>query len=89
MRRDPPADLSRGGIVIPESAKWRGERATVLAVGPGKKNSDGSRKPMSVVPGDYVLLPEYAGVEHRVNGELLALITEDEIIAVLPHDARA
>lgn len=92
VRRDPPPDLTKGGIVIPESIKWRGDRGKVLAVGPGKKLDDGSRLPMSVKVGDTVMLPEYGGVEVNHDGELLSLMTEDEILGVLEdvgtiHDA--
>jgi chaperonin GroES len=84
VRRDPPKDTSDSGLLhLPENTLWRGDKATVLAVGPGKKTDQGTRKPMSVEVGQIVALPEYAGVEVRHEGVLLALITEDEILAIL------
>lgn len=88
VKRTEPADVI-GLIVVPDTAKWRGDRGTVRAVGPGKKTEDGGRIPLTVQVGDVVMLPEYAGVEVRVDGELLALMREDDVLGILTADAHA
>merc|ERR1712000_120692 len=73
-----------GGIVLPESAQPKINKATVVAVGEGRKNLDGKLVPMTVRVGDTVLLSEsYNGTEVSFEGKDLVLYREDDILAVL------
>ena len=72
-----------GGIVLPDSAKEKPKRGTILAVGDGKLLDTGSRKSLQVKKGDQVLFTSYAGTEVRVDGEEVIIMDESDILAVL------
>lgn len=67
-----------GGIIIPDSAKEKPQRGTVVAAGPGKKD-----EPTAVKPGDTVLYGKYSGTEITVDGEDLLIMRESDIFAIL------
>ncbi len=67
-----------GGIIIPDTAKEKPQRGTVVAAGPGKKD-----EPMSVKPGDTVLYGKYAGTEINLEGEDLLIMRESDILAIV------
>lgn len=67
-----------GGIIIPDTAKEKPQRGTVIAAGPGKKD-----EPMSVKPGDVVLYGKYAGTEITLEGEELMIMRESDILAIV------
>ena len=73
----------KGGIIIPDSAKEKGQEAVVVAVGPGKKTDDGTLVPMDVKVGDHVLIGKYSGSDVNVDGADYVIVTEDEILGVL------
>jgi chaperonin GroES len=85
VRREEPEDVSSGGIVLPDSAKNKPQRGTVLAVGPGKVLKDGSRKGLQVKKGDKVLFTTWAGDEFRgrTKGENILLMREEDVLAVI------
>ncbi len=72
-----------GGIIIPDSAKEKGQTAKVVAAGPGSKKDDGTLVPLDVKGGDTVLIGKYAGNEINVDGEDFVILTEDEILGVV------
>ena len=72
-----------GGIVLPESAKEKPKRGTILSVGEGRLLDTGSRKPLQVKKGDQVLFTSYAGTEVKVDGEELLIIREDDVLGIL------
>ncbi|GMU81242.1 MAG: co-chaperone GroES [Phycisphaerales bacterium] len=72
-----------GGIVLPDSAKEKPKRGTVMSVGEGKLLDTGSRKALQVKKGDQVLFTSYAGTEVKVDGEELIIMDESDILAVL------
>ena len=77
---------TRGGLIVPDTAKERPQDAKVLAVGPGKLNEDGKRQPMEVKEGNLVLFAKYAGTE--VKGEIgedddILVLREDDILAIV------
>jgi len=77
---------TKGGLIVPDTAREKPQRADVLAVGPGKLNEDGKRQPMEVKVGDTVLYAKYAGTE--VKGETtdeddLLVLREDDILAIV------
>jgi chaperonin GroES len=74
---------SRGGIIIPDSAKERPLTGEVLAVGTGKRLEDGTLVQLDVKAGDKVLFGKYAGTEIKVNGVDHLILREDEILGVL------
>jgi chaperonin GroES len=76
-------ELTKGGIIIPDTAKEKPQEGKVVAVGPGKTNDDGNTVPLSVKKGDKVLFSKYAGTEINVEGEEHLFIREEDILAVL------
>jgi chaperonin GroES len=85
VRRQESEGTTKGGIVLPDSAKSKPQRGTVLAVGPGKLRKDGKRSPMQVKEGDTVLFTTWAGDEFkqtRTQEEILVMHEED-VLAVL------
>ena len=72
-----------GGIVLPDSAKEKPKRGTVLNVGDGKLLDSGKRKALQLKKGDQVLFTSYAGTEIKVDGEEMLIMDEGDILAVL------
>lgn len=72
-----------GGIIIPDSAKEKGQTAKVVATGPGTKNDDGTVVPLDVKAGETVLISKFAGNEISVDGTDFLILTEDEILGVI------
>jgi len=72
-----------GGIIIPDSAKEKPQRGTVVAAGDGRIAKDGSRVPLDVKAGDQVLFGKYSGQEIRLNGKDLFIMKEDDVLAVI------
>jgi len=75
--------MSKGGIIIPDTAKEKPQEGRIVAVGPGKTNDDGNTVPLSVKKGDKVLFSKYAGTEINVESEEHLFIREEDILAVL------
>ena len=76
-------EKSKGGIIIPDTAKEKPQEGRIVAVGPGKTNDDGNTVPLSVKKGDKVLFSKYAGTEINVEGEDHLFIREEDVLAVL------
>ena len=76
-------EKSKGGIIIPDTAKEKPQEGRIVAVGPGKTNDDGDTIPLSVKKGDKVLFSKYAGTEINVEGEEHLFIREEDVLAVL------
>jgi chaperonin GroES len=74
-------ETTAGGIVLPDNAKEKPQRGTVLAVGPGKLLDDGSRGKLSVAVGDEVIFGKYGGTEIEVDGEEVKILRETDILA--------
>jgi chaperonin GroES len=83
VRRIEGADTTKGGIIIPDSAKERPLEGEVLAVGNGKKLEDGTVIPLDVKAGDRILFGKYAGTEVKVDGQDHLIIREDEVLGVI------
>lgn len=83
IKRLEAEEMTRGGIVLPDSAKEKPRRGTVLAVGDGKVLDDGSRAKFQVKKGDVVLFSSYGGTEIKVDAEEYMLMDESDILAVL------
>ncbi len=74
--------ITASGIVIPDTAKEKPMRGKVLAVGKGKLDDNGKRRPMDVKDGDIVIFSKYAPTEIKVNNEELYIIGADSVLAV-------
>jgi len=74
------------GIVIPDTAAEKPEQGEVIAVGPGKRSSDGNVQPMQVKVGDRVLFGKYAGQTVKVNDEEVLVLREDDILAIIENE---
>lgn len=83
VKRLEAAETTKGGIVIPDSAKEKPKEGKIVAVGPGKVLDDGSRGSMQVKKGDRVLFTSYAGTEIKVDGEEFLVMGEDDILAIV------
>ena len=83
VKRLEAEEMTRGGIVLPDTAKEKPQKGTVLAVGDGKLLDDGSRAEFQVAVGDTVLFASYAGTEIKVDGEEMMLMDESDILAIL------
>jgi len=78
-----PEEVSKGGIIIPDTAKEKPMQGEVIAVGTGKQSEDGKVTPMAVKVGDTVLYGKYAGTEVNVDGEEFLIMRESDIFAVV------
>lgn len=73
--------VSRGGIVLPDTAKEKPQEGTVIAVGTGRVSEAGKKVPMEIAVGDVVLFSKYGGTEITVEGDELVLLHEADILA--------
>jgi chaperonin GroES len=76
-------EVSKGGIIIPDSAKEKPQEGKVIAVGTGKIDDNGKAVPFNVKKGDLVLLPKYGGTEVKMDGKEYQIVREDDILAVI------
>jgi len=74
-------DVSKGGIILPDTAKERPQRGQVVAVGPGRLDEDGKRIAMEVKKGDKVIYAKYAGTEIKEDDEECLVLRESDILA--------
>ena len=78
----PREEISKGGIVIPDTAKEKPQEGEIIAVGPGKLSDDGKRIAMEVKVGDKVVYSKYAGTEFKLDEEEVVILRESDILAV-------
>jgi chaperonin GroES len=83
IRRHEEEGTTTGGILLPDSAKKKPQKGTVLSVGPGKLLKDGTRRPLQVKKGDVVLFTNWAGDEFKSSQDNVLLMHEEDILAVL------
>ena len=83
VKRLDEEEKTAGGIYIPDSAKEKPNRGRVIAVGNGKSNDKGERKPLDVKAEDEILFGKYAGTEIKIDGDELIIMREDDILAVI------
>lgn len=76
-------ETTKGGIIIPDSAKEKPQEGKVVAVGNGRFLEDGSIKPLEVKKGDKILFSKYGGTEISIDGENYLILSEEEILAVI------
>jgi chaperonin GroES len=83
VKRLEAAEEQIGGIIIPDTAKEKPQEGNVLAVGPGKLQDDGTRRPVGVVVGNKILFGKYAGTEITIDGEELLVLRESDLLGVI------
>src|SRR5262245_56593721 len=85
VKRHPLEDKTAGGILLPDNAKQKPQKGTVLAVGNGKRLKDGTRRGLQVKEGDVVLFTAWAGDEFKDRGkdETILVMHEEDVLAVL------
>ena len=76
-------EVTRSGIVLPDTASEKPQEGTVLSVGPGRLLDNGKRVDMEVKEGDSVLFAKYAGTEVKIEGEELLVVRESDLLAVV------
>ena len=79
----PREDMTKSGIVLPDTAKEKPQEGKVIAVGPGKILDDGKREAIDVKNGDKVLYAKYAGTEFKLDGEELLIVSQKDILAIV------
>lgn len=77
----PKEEVTKGGIVLPDTAKEKPQEGEVIAAGPGRLTDDGKRIAMEVKVGDRVIYAKYAGTEIKLNDEELIILRETDILA--------
>jgi chaperonin GroES len=82
VRRTQEEEKTKGGIIIPDTAKEKPLEGIVIAVGAGKALKSGKTIPLEVKEGDKVLFGKYSGTEVKVEGEELVLLNQDDVLAV-------
>jgi len=81
IKPTPKEDVSKGGIVLPDTAKEKPQEGKIIAVGPGRLTDDGNRIAMEVKKGDKVIYSKYAGTEFKLDDEELVIMREGDILA--------
>ncbi len=76
-------EVTKSGIILPDTAKEKPQEGTIVAVGPGRLSEDGKRIAMEVKVGDKVLYAKYAGSEIKLDGEEYLILRESDVIAKL------
>lgn len=74
---------TKGGIIIPDTAKEKPMEGKVIAVGAGKQLKDGSKRPLAVKEGDRILFAKYSGHEIKLEGEEHLILSEEEVLGVI------
>ncbi len=83
VKRVEEEEKTKGGIIIPDTAKEKPVEGKIVAVGDGKIQEDGKKTPLEVKAGDRVLFGKYAGTEIQIDGEEHLIMKEDDIIAII------
>ena len=76
-------EMTKSGIVLPDTAKEKPQEGEIIAAGPGKILEDGKRETMDVKVGDKVLYAKYAGTEFKVDGDELLIVSQKDILAIV------
>lgn len=76
-------EITASGIVLPESAKEKPQKGTVLSVGPGERDDDGERIPLDVSAGDTVLFAKYSGTEIKMERKKMLILRESDLLAII------
>jgi len=83
VRRLEAEEKTKGGIVLPETAKEKPKEGEVIAVGPGKMLESGKRQSLELKKGDKIIFESYAGTEIKVDGKEYLLMKEDDVLGII------
>jgi len=83
IKPTPREEMTRSGIVLPDTAKERPQEGTVLSVGPGRTLDDGKREEIDVKVGQKVLFQKYAGTEFKLEDEDLLILSRKDVLAII------
>ncbi|ANK77589.1 co-chaperone GroES [Ensifer adhaerens] len=83
VRRVDSEEKTRGGIIIPDTAKEKPQEGEVVSVGPGARNEAGQVQALDVKAGDRILFGKWSGTEIKINGEDLLIMKESDVLGVL------
>ena len=89
VKRVAEEEKSKGGIIIPDTAKEKPQEGKVIAVGKGKVGEDGTVRPLDVKAGDRILFGKWSGTEVRLEGKDLLIMKESDILGVVEPDKAA
>lgn len=79
----PREEMTKSGIVLPDTAKEKPQEGTIIAAGPGAFDNEGKRIAMDVKVGDKVLYAKYAGTEFKIDGDDLLIVSQKDILAIV------
>jgi len=83
VRRLDSEEKTKGGIIIPDTAKEKPQQGKVIAVGTGKLDDSGKKIPFNVKKGDKILMPKYGGTEIKLDGREYQIMREEDILGIL------
>ncbi len=83
VKRLEVAEKTKGGIIIPDSAKETPDEGKIIAAGPGRRDEQGKVQPLDVKIGDTILFSKYAGTEIKVEGEELIIMREEDVLGIV------
>ena len=83
VKPTPREEMTKSGIVLPDTAKEKPQEGTVIAAGPGRTLDDGKREAMDVKEGQKVLYAKYAGTEFKIDGDELLIVSQKDILAIV------
>jgi chaperonin GroES len=83
VRRVESEEKTKGGIIIPDTAKEKPQEGEVIAVGPGARNEAGQIQPLDVKAGDRILFGKWSGTEIKINGEDLLIMKESDVMGII------
>jgi chaperonin GroES len=89
VRRIEEGETTRGGIIIPDSAKEKPQEGEVISAGKGKSNEEGKVRPLDVKEGDRILFGKYSGTEIKIDNEDFIIMREEEVLGVLTGAAQS
>ena len=87
VRRVESQEKTKGGIIIPDTAKEKPQEGEVIAVGPGARNEAGQIEPLDVKAGDRILFGKWSGTEIKINGEDLLIMKESDVMGIIEAQA--
>ncbi|MFA1625364.1 co-chaperone GroES [Rhizobium mongolense] len=83
VRRVESEERTKGGIIIPDTAKEKPQEGEVIAVGPGARNDAGQIQPLDVKAGDRILFGKWSGTEIKINGDDLLIMKESDVMGII------
>ncbi len=89
VRRVEENETTRGGIIIPDTAKDKPQEGEVVAVGKGKISEEGKVRPLDVKAGDRILFGKYSGTEVKIDGEEFLIMREEEVLGIIEASKKA